>query len=261
MKRLNAWIRSGLPAGIEPARPWPDGFGRMATHRERAMRIDRLTLENFRCFSRYEIELAPRFTLLIGNNASGKTAMLDALAVAAGSFFLDLSMEGIEARNIHFDDVRYVYLQIGEHVTREGGGPTVVSAEGEVGGQAIRWGRSLTSAQGRTSRQDARSIRAIAGAMVERARSGERVTFPVIAYYGSGRLFKSLRDRPTPVGSLESRLIGYDQCLNPASDPKRLFRWFKTNELAALQKGETRHVLEAVRGAIVSLVPDTKGAY
>src|SRR5579883_2256488 len=65
------------------------------------MRIDRLELENFRCFSRYEIALAPRFTLLIGDNGSGKTAMLDALAVAAGSFFLGARTDGVEARNIH----------------------------------------------------------------------------------------------------------------------------------------------------------------
>jgi hypothetical protein len=55
--------------------------------------------------------------------------------------------------------------------------------------------------------------------------------------------------------------MGYDQCLSPASDPKRLFRWFKTNELAALQKGDTRHVLEAVRAAILAIVPGTKRAY
>jgi len=36
-----------------------------------------------------------------------------------------------------------------------------------------------------------------------------------------------------------------------------MFRWFKTNELAAIQKG-TRHVLEAVRSAVVACVEDAK---
>ncbi len=225
------------------------------------MRIDRLKLENFRCFSRYDIELAPRFTLLIGDNGSGKTALLDALAVAAGSFFLGVSMEGVEARNIHQDDVRLEIVWLRRSFSREEHGATVVTAEGEVAGRAIRWGRSLASRKGRTNRQDARSVRDIAEGLVRRVQAGEEATLPLIAYYGSGRLFRSLRDRPTPVGALDSRLTGYDQCLNPASDPKRLFRWFKTNELAALQKGEVRPVLEAVRAAIVSLVPGTTTAY
>src|SRR5262249_5044972 len=41
---------------------------------------------------------------------------------------------------------------------------------------------------------------------------------------------------------------------------KRLFRWFKTNELAALQREERRHALEAVRSAIVAMVPDATRA-
>lgn len=225
------------------------------------MRIDRLTLEYSRCFSRYEIQLAPRFTLLIGDNGSGKTAMLDALAVAAGSFFLGVSMEGVEARNILQDDVRLEIVWFRDAFSREEHGATVVTAEGEVDGQSIRWGRSLASRKGRTNRQEARSIRDIAKELVRRVRAGEEATLPLIAYYGSGRLFRSPRDRPTPVGALDSRLMGYDQCLNPASDPKRLFRWFKTNELAALQKKEKRPVLEAVRAAIVSLVPGTTTAY
>ena len=187
--------------------------------------------------------------------------MLDALAVAAGSFFLGVSLEGVEASNIHRDDIRGIKRQIGQVVTREVSVPVLVTARGQVAGQTVQWGRSLPSPRGRTNRLHARSIRDIARDMVERIRDGEQVTLPVIAYYGSGRLFQSLRDRSTPVGGLESRLIGYAQCLNPASDPKRLFRWFKTNELAALQKGEARHVLEAVRAAIVSLVPGTRSVY
>ncbi|BBL57948.1 hypothetical protein MKFW12EY_15610 [Methylomonas koyamae] len=42
---------------------------------------------------------------------------------------------------------------------------------------------------------------------------------------------------------------------------KQLFRWFKTQELAALQKNETRHVLEAVRFAIVEMIPGAVRAW
>jgi predicted ATP-binding protein involved in virulence len=95
--------------------------------------------------------------------------------------------------------------------------------------------------------------------MVRQARTRQEVVFPVLAYYGTGRLWNVLRNRPE-TSKRGSRFGAYDDCLNPASDLKRLFRWFKTNELAALQKRERRHVLEAVRSAIVSLVPGATGA-
>ena len=225
------------------------------------MRIDRLELQNFRCFSRYQVEFAPRFTLIIGDNASGKTAMLEALAVAAGSFFLGITMEGVERRIIQRDDIRLAVVPAGGSLKLEEQSPNVVMADGEVGGRPIRWGRSLSDPKGKTRRQDANSIRDIARDLGDRARAGEPVALPIIAYYGSGRLFQSLKERSTPVEAFESRLAGYDQCLNPASDPKRLFVWLKAQELAALQKAEPRPALEAVRAAIVSLVPGTKRVY
>jgi predicted ATP-binding protein involved in virulence len=225
------------------------------------MRIDRLKLQNFRCFSQYEIDLAPRFTLLVGDNGTGKTALLDALAVAAGSFFLGVSVEGVEARDILRDDVRQRNLWVGQTLTSEEEGPTVVAAEGIVDGGSLDWSRSLTSRGSQTTIHLATPIQIAARKLVEQVQAGEGVILPVIAYFGSGRLFPTKRDQTISVGSPESRLTGYLQCLNPASDPTRLFRWFKTNELAALQKGETRHVLEAVRTAILSLVPGTRRVY
>jgi len=52
------------------------------------MRIDSITLRNFCCFDSRRFELAPRFTLLIGDNGSGKTSILDGLAIGLGSLFL-----------------------------------------------------------------------------------------------------------------------------------------------------------------------------
>ena len=97
--------------------------------------------------------------------------------------------------------------------------------------------------------------------MVERVRAGDAITLPIIAYYGSRRLSRTSRKGSKPVGSKTSRLVGYEDCLDPASDPKRLFRWFKTNELAAMQKGEKRYVLEAVRASIVAMIPEATRAY
>ena len=46
------------------------------------MRLSKITLSNFRCFERLELDLHPRLTVLVGENGAGKTAVLDAIAGA-----------------------------------------------------------------------------------------------------------------------------------------------------------------------------------
>jgi predicted ATP-binding protein involved in virulence len=221
------------------------------------MRIHSLELKNFRCFEHYKLSLAPRFTVLIGDNGSGKTAILDALAVAAGSFLLGIPQA--VSRPIHPEEIRSVNLVLGQAVTQEEVGDTEVSAEGEVNRETVAWRRTRASSTAGTTRKYAQQLESAAEAMVRQAKAGREVIFPVLGYYGTGRLWHVLRGQAA-TNKRESRFAGYKDCLNPASDLKRLFRWFKTTELAALQKQERRHALEAVRSAIVAMVPDATGA-
>ncbi len=53
------------------------------------MHLAKLTIENFRCFGegdkRFEISLEPGLTAMVGENDSGKTAVIDALRFALGT--------------------------------------------------------------------------------------------------------------------------------------------------------------------------------
>jgi predicted ATP-binding protein involved in virulence len=71
---------------------------------DRSMRNDSLLLENFKGFERRELLFHPQFTLIVGDNGSGKISLLDALAVAIGSWFLGVS--GVEMRHIRPEEVR-----------------------------------------------------------------------------------------------------------------------------------------------------------
>jgi energy-coupling factor transporter ATP-binding protein EcfA2 len=48
------------------------------------MRIERLTVRNFRVFADVSVELDPRITVLVGTNNAGKSTLLDALAAVLG---------------------------------------------------------------------------------------------------------------------------------------------------------------------------------
>ena len=58
--------------------------------KEAAMRIDNLTLKNFRNFENAEIPLNPKMNIVIGNNGSGKSSLLMGALTAASTFFLGI---------------------------------------------------------------------------------------------------------------------------------------------------------------------------
>jgi len=92
------------------------------------LKIKKLKLHSFRCFKEYELELDDRFTLLIGDNGSGKTAILDGLAVAVGAFLLEIpGIKSTDKRHISRDDIRYEELTMGQTVIKEIEDVTIVN--------------------------------------------------------------------------------------------------------------------------------------
>jgi len=235
------------------------------------MRIDVVRLENFRCFKRYELRLAKRFNLLIGDNGSGKTAILDALAVAAGSFLLGIPVDEVHPGNIEEEDLRRIDFLVGQTVTKEATGDAKIEAEWDatsgvspvnelqLAPYICKWIRTRgLGSKTRTTRQLASAIQRYASNQAKNASDptqSAQTTLPLLGYYGTGRLWHVLKDAKKEAWGPGSRFRGYIECLNPASDQKTLFRWFKSNELAALQKGERRGVLEAVRAAVTAMIP------
>lgn len=40
------------------------------------MKLNKVVIQNFRCFERLEVNLHPRMNVIIGNNGTGKSALL-----------------------------------------------------------------------------------------------------------------------------------------------------------------------------------------
>lgn len=53
------------------------------------MKINQLTLHNYRCYPELHIEFNPDITVLVARNGQGKTAVLDAITVAVGPYILN----------------------------------------------------------------------------------------------------------------------------------------------------------------------------
>jgi predicted ATP-binding protein involved in virulence len=221
------------------------------------MRIDKLSLTNFRAFPRLDLDFRPKFNLFVGENGSGKTSVLDALAVAAGSWFLGIG--GYDTRHIQPEDIRKLAVQAGETHTFEGQYPVVVEAEGAINGpfshaESLKWSRNIEKAGGRTRYTQAGKIKKIAAEVEARVQRGERILLPLIAYYGAGRLWVQAKDmagagseKDTP---LPSRLDGYRTSIDPRIHFPSLFRWLANEKYVALERKEERHVFRVVKASM-----------
>lgn len=219
------------------------------------MKINTLKLQEFRCFEEYKLEFSDRFTLLIGDNGSGKTAVLDALASSVSGFLKGFRriLKLSDFRPICPDDIRYTTLTMGQTPIKEKGKYfLLISAKGIINNELFDWDILDPSIYDSDS-----DIAAVASGLAEKIIQNDNL-LPLLAYYGTGRLWKKIDNNEIETLPPDSRLLGYRDCLNPASNLEQLFGWFKKQELAALQKKQRRYVLEAVRSAIVSMIPDAE---
>ena len=80
------------------------------------MKIQRIKIHNFRGFEHFTCELTDP-CLIVGNKGSGKTSLIEALAIAAGSLFL--GFDDIPSRDLQNEDVRRIGNKPGKVPTPE----------------------------------------------------------------------------------------------------------------------------------------------
>ena len=161
------------------------------------MRIRELEIYNFRGFEELKLKLDPHFNIIVGNNGSGKTAILEALTVAMGSYFLGI--RNTDSRHILNKDI---HIKTFEH-NEEYVFPVVVRARGEVQGVSVDWARSLKGRKNRTTSRGAATIKRIATEAENQVRTGQNVELPLLVYYATGH-WDNLIDaaKPNPRGPL-----------------------------------------------------------
>jgi predicted ATP-binding protein involved in virulence len=218
------------------------------------MQINKIQLQNFKGFYEKEFHFNPQFNVLIGDNGTGKTAILDALAVSVGSYLLGIG--SAQARSIYQEDVRR--KDFGDSLEPQL--PVIISAIGEIEGKKMKWQRSKKSLDGRTTVKEARELIDIAKFHTQQVSQGEPVILPVISYHGTGRLWKERRQtiNTRPKGS---RMSGYFNSLEPASSSKVFLEWFKTMEIAAIQKKIDTTRIDVVKNAIINCIPDLETVF
>lgn len=213
------------------------------------MKIKTIQLQNFRCFENFSAELNEKLTVIVGNNGSGKSSLLDAIAVAIGTFLVPFSKAS--SVTIAKDDVLNKSYDLGSVVELQPQYPVEISATGLFDGKEIFWKRTLNGAEGKTTVGDSKSIISIAKNLNHQIQTGEKPLLPVLSYYGTGRLWAQKRERKSvSKASKFNRQMGYMDCLDAESNEKLMLKWFEKMTLQGAVSGKIAPELMAVKFAI-----------
>lgn len=217
------------------------------------MRINRLRLHNFKKFDEAVFQFHPEFTVLIGDNATGKTSILDALAILLGTYLLRSEISTGRS-GFGKDDVRLIVTEKKGQVFLEPQKEAFIETEAIFRKKNFNWKRYPGDRGGA-----AKPLIDVGAADFNDISKEKEIDLPVLLYYGAGRLWSTHRD--VEIGKPESRLVGYRNCLDPKSDQYLFEKWFKQLELAALQQGKSIPALEVVRSAVKTCIPDSEHFY
>ena len=235
------------------------------------LNIQKLSLRDYRCFEAIDIDFHPQLTVLVASNGAGKTAILDAIAVAFGPFvgaFDESVGKHFEPSDIRLIRVRETTANEMEYapsgIRLEATGFIPGSMDLELLDCPTIWKRSLTGpTKTKTTIKDAKELIDYGKRLQKAVRTPATDTkLPLLAYYGTARLWQQKKQTEKKL-SRTSRTIGYTDCLDPGSSYKSFVAWFRywsanafKGQLEASKTGhayqstEFDHYLESVGGAV-----------
>lgn len=231
------------------------------------MWLQSLHVENFRGFESLDVTFDQHCTLLLGGNGAGKTAVLEAIVVAFGAFFSKIAQA--PAKGIDASDARRVVFELGQPAVPDlqEQWPVNVAAHAMLGrlrppqpslpifeNPSIGWSRSREERGGRTSRADDASIRDLAVYLQDAVMTGQPVELPLVAYYGTQRLWREKRQTEAKHGQ-GNRLDGYIDCLDIGSSERFLRDWMrqKTYEEVQLQQANPGYRHPQLRAVVAAV--------
>ena len=228
-------------------------------------RIDSFSIRNFMGFEERDFSLEDDFTLFVGENGSGKSTVLEALArliypwlTGTGEGALYTTRHGLG------DRVRLIPVHVNGKVIYQESLPLELVATGQFEGKETEWQLAIRSVDKINSPEISwqghkLAVNHLAEKLKDSAKAPDS-QLPVFAFFSARRIQheKSPADWKNIMEGKPKRADGYKFCLTPEKSPFDLATWLGRQEAIRFQENEMPSDYAAVRAAIVSCLPNAE---
>lgn len=218
------------------------------------MKVKRLSLLNFRGIDRLSVDFTERTTAFAGVNGVGKSAVLDALAIALSQLTWRINGHPLKSRPIALDDIRH-----GAEFAR-------IELTVELRGAELSWATVTNRKKGQYSDPLRKSdLEALNEAVKQLDAEWEHVetdrqdpyNLPLAVYYDVNRAVLDIPMRVREQLRNNPYEVYQDALDHGGADFKRFFIWFRNredyeNEQRRDHSGFRDRALEAVRSAVAA---------
>jgi predicted ATP-binding protein involved in virulence len=217
------------------------------------MRIKSIGITNFKGIEKLNLEfkLQSNITLIIGENGSGKTSILDALSIALGTFLIktgsSFGISGQKSRPLFNHEVKRIMYN-SENIEFEN---VMLFGLFDFEGEEIEFCRDKQSYNKNLNIKYSKKLTDKGFELIKKLK--EPINLPVIAYHSTGRLWGEIK---TEYKSAGSRLDGYYACLDPRNIKQKFLSWFKTYEDNVLKFDVNKDLYYAFTESIISMIPE-----
>jgi predicted ATP-binding protein involved in virulence len=207
------------------------------------MNVKNIKIKDFKGFDEVEFNFNNQFNVIIGENAVGKTSLLEAVVAGMGGF-----IKGINYKNgasIKNEDVRITSYKTS---IKYSANSSIITTADLLGEEYI-WKRYRERNENLNDLNLYKNVYEFGQYLATESKSGRYTTLPLVSFYGTGRLMKE-NDSEFNASKTSKRIDGYNKALNPNSNYKTLLSWFKSTEITVYKSGKQLDVLQSVKRAI-----------
>jgi predicted ATP-binding protein involved in virulence len=220
------------------------------------MKIKTISIDNFRSKAKLELELGSRLTIMIGENGSGKTSVLDGLAIGLGAILTYLP--GVSGISFRKTDIRQDENQKAPYTRVR-----IETIEGLIWDRTERRDKSKATSNQIPAATGLQQLRKyLDQEILDPINELQTVELPVFSYYGVSRALLDVPLRKRAFPKAYARFEALEGALVSDTRFKSAFIWFynKENEEQRKQRdlldfGYKLPELQAVRQAIESVFP------
>jgi predicted ATP-binding protein involved in virulence len=217
------------------------------------MKIEYIKIRNFKLFADEEFSFNPQMNVIIGNNATGKTTILEALSYSLGTVLMGLKRE--ESIPLRYEEKRREIISPDNIEIQL---PFRIDIQQTLDNINYEWHRSTDKELGgATNYKSAKEMINKAKELANQVRNGDNVKLPLIAYYGTERV-NDRHQKKVTYQKQGSRLDGYYGALDSRTLKGQFLEWFKSYEDSVLKFGKEKTLYHAFTNSITNMVKDWK---